>query len=70
MTESTCFTIAELAARWKCDSRQVKALIRDKQLRAFMVGTRERITLIEVKRYEGEDENHETDEETALAALD
>ncbi len=70
MTEPSCFTVAELAARWKCKPRAVYAPIHAERLKAFTVGGQYRITLAEVKRYEGEEEHHETGEERALAALD
>ena len=70
MTERTCFTINALAARWDCDPRVVKDMIEDGRLKTFPVGERERITISEVKRIEGEEGNHETGKETALAALD
>ena len=65
-----CFTINALADRWDCDPRVVTAMIKDGRLKTFTVGDRERITLAEVKRHEGEEGNHETDKEKALAALD
>ena len=70
MTELACFTINALADRWDCDRRVVTAMIKDGRLKTFPVGERERITLAEVKRIEGEEDNHETGEERALAALD
>ena len=65
-----CFTINALADRWDCDPRVVTAMIKDGRLKSFTVGARERITLTEVTRIEGEEGNHETHEDQALAALD
>ena len=70
MTEPTCFTVAELAARWKYDKRLVSALIKDKMLKSFTIGTRDRVTLTEVRRFEGEEGIHETHEEQALAVVE
>ena len=69
MTEPTCFTVAELMARWKCKARAVYAPIKYERLKAFTVGGQYRVTLAEVKRYEGEEEHHDTGEERALEAL-
>ncbi len=70
MTDESCFTVAELADRWKCDKRLVSAAIKDKRLKAFRPGTHYRVKLGEVLRYEGEEGNHETGEERALAAVE
>ena len=70
MTEPTCFTVADLMARWKCKARAVYARIKSERLKAFTVGGQYRVTLAEVMRYEGEEGNHETDKDKALAALD
>ena len=70
MTEPSCFTVGDLSARWKCDRRVVRDMIEEGQIKTFMVGDRERITMTEVMKYEGEEGNHETDEEKALTALD
>ena len=70
MTDRACFTVNALADRWECDPRVVSDMIKDGRLKTFTVGTRERVTMTEVKRIEGEEGNHETGEERALAALD
>ena len=70
MTEPPCFTVADLMARWKCRERAVYAPIKEKRLKAFTIGGQYRVTLAEVKRYEGEEEHHDTGEEQALAALE
>ena len=70
MTEPSCFTVAELTVRWKCGERAVYGPIHDGRLKAFMVAGQYRVTMKEVKRFEGEEGNHETDEDKALAALD
>ncbi len=70
MNDRPCFTVAELAERWKCKARAVYAPIRAERLKAFTVGGQYRVTLAEVKRYEGEEGNDETYEDKALAAFD
>ena len=70
MTERACYTKKALAVRWNCDPRVINDMIKDGRLKTFGVGTRERITSTEVTRIEGEEENHETDEERALAAVE
>ena len=70
MTEPSCFTKSELAARWKCDQRVVEDMIEVGKIKTFPVGERDRIALPEVLRHENEGMEHETDEEKALAALD
>ena len=70
MTEPPCFTKKSLAARWNCEDRVVSDMIKDGRLRTFTVGTRERIPMKEVQRIEGEEGNHETQKEQALAAVE
>ncbi len=70
MTEPACFTVAELAARWKCGERAVYGPIHDGRLKAFTVGGQYRIPMREVKQFEGEEGNSETYEDKALAAFD
>ena len=67
----TVLTPAELANRWKCTPCIVRRMIQDGRLRGFRVGDRYRVNLREVERYEGfEGNNHETDEERALATVE
>ena len=71
MTDA-CYTFQELAKRWKVDDRRVRSLVREGKLKAFQAGPRsERITMTEVLRFEGEEENlNARNEKEALAAIE
>ncbi len=53
MSELNVYTIAELAARWRCSRHTIMAAIREARLHAFKIGGRVyRVRRDEVERYE------------------
>ena len=67
MTDA-CLTVPELAVRWKCDPRLVSAAIKDGRLKSVRVGPRKRIiTMAEIKRFEGEEENQNAKNEKRIS---
>lgn len=48
------FTLAELAARWKCHVQTVRHTIQDGRLKVLRLGKSVRISRSEVERLEGE----------------
>lgn len=46
------YTVAELAARWKCHRQSVMTKIQDGELKAFKIGRQYRVALKEVERHE------------------
>ena len=52
---SVAYTVASLAEHWACSRDVIYKLIRDKQIKAFRIGTDLRISAEEVARYENGD---------------